>query len=127
MAVIDDNTARLLEILQRCFNPLEDGWIWYAFYVDDRAGGVVSQIEGDYGDPELTADSLAKIAAEVRPDRVFLALCRREGRPTEDDRRLWRHLRQQIDPAMLRDMVVFNGERTWSMRAEDAAARPLAG
>jgi len=47
---------------------------------------------------------------------LLLALCRREGRPTEADREMWRTLR-----------VVFNRDEAWSMRAEDSSAVRAAG
>jgi len=41
-------------------------------------------------------------------DRIYLALCRREGRPNEADRELWRGVRDRVSVALLIDMVVFN-------------------
>ena len=115
-------TDELLTILQAHFNPREEGWLWVAMYADDSDGGLVNQIEGEYDDPRETARALGRILNEVRPDHAYLALCRREGRPREADRELWRELRALVDPDRLIDVVVFNRRHTWSMRAEDAAA-----
>ena len=118
----DGRHDELLDILQRCYKPREDGWLWMAMYQDDQEGGVVSEIEGDYEDPVATADSLTAILNDVRPDRCYFALCRRGGRPRESDRWLWRRLREQISTDSLVDFVVFDDEAAWSMRAEDAEA-----
>jgi hypothetical protein len=112
----------LLTILQEHFNPREEGWLWLALYADDREGGVLSQIEGEYGEPTAIAQALGHILNEVAPDHAYLALCRWEGRPREIDRELWRELRGLVAPDRLIDMVVFNRQHAWSMRAEDAAA-----
>ena len=115
-------TDELLEILQHHFKPQEEGWMWMAFYADDSDGGVVNEITGEYEDPIVAADGLAHIMNEIDPDRVLLALCRSDARPTEADRRLWRRLRGLVDATKLADMVMFNRRAQWSMRAEDAAA-----
>jgi hypothetical protein len=112
----------LLAILQEQFNPREEGWLWVALFADDRDGGVVSQIEGEYEEPRETAHALGHIINKVGPDHAYLALCRHEGRPREVDRELWRELRSLVAGDRLVDMVVFNEEHAWSMRAEDAAA-----
>lgn len=112
----------LMSILQRFFNPREEGWLWLAFYEDDRAGGVLNQIEGQYEDPVATARSLAYLINEIGPDHAHVALCRWDGRPTEDDRELWRQLDRQVNTERLLDMIVFNAELRWSMRADDAIA-----
>jgi hypothetical protein len=115
-------TEELLAMLQEHFNPREEGWLWVALYADDREGGVLSQIEGEYEEPRATAHALGRIINEVGPDHAYLALCRHEGRPKEADRELWRELRRLVAGDRLLDMVVFNQRRGWSMRAEDAAA-----
>ncbi|HEY4631121.1 MAG TPA: hypothetical protein VIG96_07465 [Blastococcus sp.] len=115
----------LLSILQKFFNPREEGWLWLASYVGDDPRGVVSQVEGAYEDVEVTGRSLARIINEVGADRYWLALCRREGCPTESDREVWRLVRDLVSADALTDMVVFNRDRAWSMREEDAAAVPL--
>src|SRR3954454_8683503 len=123
-----DMTSRddeLLSILQKFFNPREEGWLWLASYVGDDPRGVVSQVEGAYEDVEVTGRSLARIINEVGADRYWLALCRREGCPTESDREVWRLVRDLVSADALTDMVVFNRDRAWSMREEDAAAVPL--
>jgi hypothetical protein len=114
--------AKLLGILQRFFNAREEAWIWLAMYDDDREEGVVSVFEGEYEDPARTASGLAYVINELPVDHAYVALCRTEGRPTEADRELWRGLRSQLKDATLVDMVVFNRDAAWSMRAEDAAA-----
>lgn len=114
-------TADLLSILQDCFNPREDGWLWVAVLPAEGSHGVVQQIEGDYEDPVPTADALAAIISGCGADRAFLALCRRDARPTEGDCILWRRLREAVRGELLIDMVVFNRHRTWSMRADDSA------
>ena len=116
-------TDEFLAILQSCYNPREEGWLWLATYRDDSDQGVVAQVEGHYEDAPATARSLALIVNEVPADRSYLALCRRDGRPTETDRELWRDLRRLAEPDRLIDMVVFNQSDSWSMREEDAAAR----
>ena len=121
-------TDELLAILQRCYNPREEGWLWLATFRDDSDQGVVDQFEGQYEDAPATAAVLAKIINEVGADHSYvahsyLALCRREGRPAEMDREMWRDLRRLAEPDLLIDMVVFNRRGSWSMRAEDAAAR----
>src|SRR3954453_558786 len=123
-----DMTSRddeLLSILQKFFNPREEGWLWLASYVGDDPRGVVSQVEGAYEDVEVTGRSLARIINEVGADRYWLALCRREGCPTESDREVWRLVRDLVSADALTDMVMFNRDRAWSMREEDAAAVPL--
>ena len=116
----------LLRILQECFNPREEGWLWLATYSDGVEGGVVGQFEGAYEDVSATAKGLALVINGCGADRAHLSLCRQEGRPTEADRRLWRELRAQVAPERLTDMVVFNGRAIWSMRGEDLGAS-LAG
>ena len=113
---------RLLTILQQHFNPREEGWLWLAFHADDGERGVLNQIEGEYDDPAATARSLAYLINEIGPDHASAFLCRWEGRPTEDDRELWRQLDRQVSAERLLDMIVFNGELRWSMRADDAIA-----
>ncbi|MBV9293725.1 MAG: hypothetical protein JO222_14890 [Frankiales bacterium] len=115
-------TEKLLAILQEHFNPREKGWIWLALYADGDDRGVVNQIEGEFGDPLEAAQALARIVNEIRPDHAYVALCRREGRPREVDRELWRELRRRVADERLFDMVVFSDRHAWSMRAEDAAA-----
>jgi hypothetical protein len=112
----------LLSILQEHFNPREDGWLWIALYEDGHHGGVVQQIDGEYEGAIETGRSLAYIINGCGAPHAFLALCRGDARPTEGDRELWRELRSLLDPRMLTDLVVFNRRKTWSMRAEDAAA-----
>ena len=112
----------LLSILQNYFNPREEGWLWPASYCGDDPQGVLGQFEGAYEDVDATGRGLAAIINGVGADRYFLALCRREGRPTEGDRQLWRIVRDQVEGDTLSDMVVFNRRRAWSMREEDAAA-----
>jgi hypothetical protein len=115
-------TDELLTILQQYFNPREEGWLWLATYHDDRADGVVEQFEGHYEDAAATAQGLARMITDSGADFAYLALCRREGRPTEADRAMWRELRRIESATSLTDMVVFNRRQIWSMRAEDAAA-----
>ncbi|MBV9486592.1 MAG: hypothetical protein JO246_11090 [Frankiaceae bacterium] len=116
----------LLGILQDHFNPREEGWLWVATFMDGAEGGVVNQIEGDYGEPIRMADSLAYIINGCGADRAHLALCRRGGRPREVDREFWRRLRDQIDADVLQDMIVFDRRGTWSMRGEDEGADAFA-
>jgi len=112
----------LLGILQQFFNHREEGWLWLAFYADDAPGGVLNQIEGQYEDPVTIAKSLAYLVNEIAPDRAHLAVCRWDGRPTEDDRELWRQLDRLVPADRLLDMIVFNAELRWSMRADNAVA-----
>ena len=112
---------KLLTILQDHYNPREEGWLWLATFFDGDDKGVVKQIEGEYPDPVQTGEALAHIINEVGA-QAYLALCRFEGRPREADRELWRVLRRGASPELLMDMVVFDSDRTWSMRAEDTAA-----
>lgn len=112
----------LLGILQQFFNPREEGWLWLAFYADDATGGLLNQIEGQYEEPVATAQSLAYLINNIGPDRAHLALCRWDGRPTEADRELWRELDRLVSSETLIDMIVFNAELRWSMRADDALA-----
>jgi len=114
--------GELLGILHEHFNPDEEGWLWLALYKDGRDGGVVNQVEGHYEDPAGTARGMALIINQVCADHAYVALCRRDGRPTEADRELWRQLSRQVSSEVLTDMVVFDAVRAWSMRAEDAAA-----
>jgi hypothetical protein len=116
-------TDELLTILQNCYNPREEGWLWLATYRDDMDQGVVAQVEGHYEDPPATAKGLATIINEASVDHCYLALCRREGRPAEMDREMWRDLRALAEPGRLIDMVVFNHRESWSMRQEDACAQ----
>src|SRR3954452_14076025 len=76
-------TDKFLAILQKSFNPREEGWLWLATYLDGREGGVVSQFEGAYEDVARTAAGLGHIIGGCGADRTYLALCRREGRPNE--------------------------------------------
>lgn len=117
---------QLLPILQECFSPREEGWMWHATYVPGTEQGVVNEIEGRYDDPVETARALAHIIIELEGTRSYLALCRAEGRPRESDRDLWRELRRLAGPESLDDLVIFNAETSWSMRAEDAAAQGAA-
>lgn len=114
-------TAELLAILQSCFNPREEGWLWLALYGDYQDTGVVQEFTGEYDDPEVTAHGLSRLIEAVAADRAYLALCRGDGRPTERDREMWRVLRRMVTPEALEDLVVFNRREAWSMRAEDAA------
>ena len=111
----------LLSILQEYFTTREEGWAWLAPH-GDRAGGVVSQIEGAYDDPAVAASAFALILRECDAEDGFLAICRWDGRPTETDRELWRSLRAEVSVEQLSDMVVFNDREAWSMREEDASA-----
>jgi hypothetical protein len=70
--------------------------------------------------------ALAEIINQVTPDRAWLALCRPDGRPREADREFWRRLRALVAAERLVDLVIFNRHSTWSMRAEDSAAKDLA-
>lgn len=115
----------LLAILQQYFNPREEGWLWVAFYDDDQPG-VVEQIEGDYEDVAATVTGLSQVINGVSFEHAHLAVCRREGRPTEADRELWRGLREAVDAARLVDLVVFNDRDAWSMRDEDRQAQRAA-
>lgn len=115
-------TDQLLTILQEFFNPREEGWLWLATYLEGQDGGVVMQFEGAYEDTVATARGLSLVVADGPADSYYLTLCRREGRPRESDRELWRALRANTEPDRLIDMVVFNRESAWSMRGEDAAA-----
>lgn len=115
-------TTDLLTILQRHFNPREEGWLWVALYDSGREGGAVNQIEGAYDEPTATAHALADIINGVRPDHAYLALCRSAGRPSEVDRELWRELCRLVPAERLIDLAVFNQRQAWSMRAEDIAA-----
>ncbi|HZU75443.1 MAG TPA: hypothetical protein VFA70_01685 [Dehalococcoidia bacterium] len=120
-------TAELLAILQKSFHPREEGWIWLAAYLEDTEGGTVSQFEGAYEQPLATARGLAEIMNGCGADRTYLAICRRDGKPTEADREMWRELRSLVDSSLLLDMVVFNRREAWSMRSEDAAAAMTSG
>jgi hypothetical protein len=113
----------LLGILQEHLNPREEGWLWIALYADGRDGGVVNQIEGHYEDALATARGVAAVINEIGPDKAYIALCRSDGRPTEEDRALWRELRDGVPADVLVDLAVFSEIRAWSMRKEDAAAR----
>jgi len=112
----------LLGILQQFFNPREEGWLWLAFYADDAPGGVLNQMEGQYEEPVATAESLAYLINEIAPDRASIALCRWDGRPTEDDRELWRRLDRLVSADRLLDMIVFNAGMCWSMRSDDVTS-----
>jgi hypothetical protein len=117
--------ATLLAILQDHFNPREEGWMWVAHFIDDdEESGVVNQIEGEYGEPLSMADGLAGVINGSHTQACLL-LCRRSARPTEADRELWRRLRDLVSAELLVDLVVFDRRGTWSMRDEDARARPL--
>jgi len=37
-------TDEFLAILQSCYNPREEGWLWLATYRDDSDQGVVAQV-----------------------------------------------------------------------------------
>jgi hypothetical protein len=117
----DKERRSLLSILQEYFHPREEGWVWLAPH-GDRAGGVISQVEGAYDDPDVAASAFVRILRECEAEGGFLAICRWDGRPTESDRELWRMIRAQVPVEQLGDMVVFNDQQTWSMREEDAAA-----
>src|SRR3954453_22900880 len=59
-----DMTSRddeLLSILQKFFNPREEGWLWLASYVGDDPRGVVGQGEGAYEDVEVAGRPLAPV------------------------------------------------------------------
>lgn len=114
-------TDDLLAILQDHYNRREEGWLWLATFFEDDEQGVVNQFEGAYSDPIQSAQGLAHVINELGA-RAFLALCRVDGRPREIDRELWRELRSQASPDLLIDMVVFDKDHAWSMRAEDTAA-----
>ena len=117
-------TDELLTILQEHFNPEEEGWLWLAVFRDDEPG-LLNQIEGNYTDPTLAAHALARIIGECNDHHAFIAICRWDGRPTETDREMWRDLRPMVPVDRLIDMVIFNRRESWSMRAEDAAAREV--
>ena len=117
-------TEHLLGILQDCFKPREEGWLWLALFAEVE-GGVVQQITGEYEGVRETAWFLAEAINRCRPDHAFVAISREDGRPTESDRELWRDLRGRVDPDVLVDLVVFNRDERWSMRGEDAGAVPL--
>lgn len=114
----------LIETLQLHFKPREEGWAWLALHDDDHPG-VVSEITGEYEGAVETAAALANIITGVGAVHAFLALCRASGRPTEADRRLWRHLREHVASDVLVDMVVFNDSAVWSMRAEDSTSHSI--
>ena len=118
----DRRIDTLMKILQQHFNPREEGWLWIALYADGRDGGVLNQIEGECTDIPATAHALTTIITGGDPDRVYLALCRWDGRPRESDRELWRMLDAQISSDKLADMIVFNDSQRWSMRADNIAA-----
>jgi len=112
---IDD----LLDTLQRFFNPSEEGWVWVALERDDVEGGIVSQVEGAYDDPRTAARGLANVIEASEADRAYVAICRWDGRPTEDDRAVWRELARTFSEENLIDMVAFNDLQRWSMRADN--------
>ena len=111
----------MLSILQEHYQRREEGWLWLATFFVDVERGVVNEFAGAYEDPIVTAQALAHIINGLGAS-AYLALCRFEGQPREADRELWRELRGQASPELLIDMVVFNKDRAWSMRAEDTAA-----
>lgn len=118
-------TSRIEElraILQEHFDPREDGWLWVATCATDADGGVVNQREGEYAEPKATAHALGRMINAATPDIAYVALCRRDGRPTESDRELWRELCRLVTRERLIDLVVFNQRQAWSMRADDVAA-----
>jgi hypothetical protein len=117
---------KLLPILQDCYKPRESGWLWVAFYREGDENGIVEEITGEYGDPDLMSAALAEIINGVTPDRAWLALCRPDGCPREADRAFWRRLRDLVEAERLVDMVIFNRQSVWSMREEDSAATGLA-
>lgn len=120
-------TDDVLAILQKCFHPREEGWLWLATYLVDAEGGRVSQFEGAYEHPTATAHGVADIVNGCGAERAYLAACRRDGRPTKGDRELWHELRPRVGPELLIDMVVFHRDEARSMRAEDAAATSVSG
>lgn len=115
-------TAELLRTLQQHFDPRDDGSLWVALYVDGDDGGIVNQVAGPYEDAVAAARALAMIVNETGADHAYVALCRPDGRPTDQDRELWRRLREQTSPEVLIDLAVFNATGALSMREEDAAA-----
>jgi hypothetical protein len=114
-------TDDLLEILQEHYNRDEEGWLWMASFFEADEKGILNEFAGAYSDPVQSARGLAHIINALGA-QAFLALCRVDGRPREIDRELWRELRSQASPDLLVDMVVFDKDHAWSMRAEDTAA-----
>ena len=112
----------LLSTLQQFFNPREEGWVWVALERDDLDRGVVSQIEGAYDDPSDAARGLTNVIEASEADRAYVAICRWDGRPTEDDRAVLSELDRTFSADRLIDMVAFNDVQRWSMRADSAAA-----
>lgn len=121
---------QLLTILQDHFDPREEGWLWLALFREDDGEGVVNEFTGEYADVEATGRALSLVinglVERCEVERAYLALCRYDGRPREADRELWRILRHEVPADVLLDLVVFNRDSAWSMRAEDAAARDQA-
>jgi hypothetical protein len=114
-------TDELLSILQDHYNRHEEGWLWLAAFFGDDEKGILNEFTGAYSDPVQTAQGLAQVINGLGA-QAYLALCRVEGRPRESDRELWRELRSQASPELLIDLVVFDKDHVWSMRAEDTAA-----
>ncbi|MDQ1688937.1 MAG: hypothetical protein QOK42_1912 [Frankiaceae bacterium] len=116
----------LLAILQEHYKPREEGWLWVALLRDGEEGGVLLEIARDGTDLRQLVPQLVQIVGECGVERCLFALCRGEGRPTEADREVWRKLRHEMADGLL-DLVVFNDQRLWSMRREDADAAAAAG
>ena len=120
-----DETRRenITQILVDHFSPREEGWMWMALEFDGRDEGLLNQIEGEFTEigPE-GRHHFVHALAEVAPDDVLFLLCRAEGVPREFDREFWRDARDAFAGSSVNivDMVVFNGEHTYSMRDEDA-------
>jgi hypothetical protein len=124
----DTRRSTLTRILCDHFKAREEGWMWIAFEYDDRDDGVVNQFEGEFVEiGHAGAHNLIHIIELADPDDVLVFLCRAEGKPREFDREFWRLVRDTFDGSSITivDMVVFNGDGTYSMRDEDAGRYEL--
>jgi hypothetical protein len=118
----------ILEILRDCYKPREHGWMWMLAQPPGADHGVMQEITGERIDNESIVGFVVDLAPRLGDVEMLVAVCRRDGRPTEADRELWRALRDHLDgtDARLIDMVVFNGDGLWSMREEDARSNAVA-
>jgi hypothetical protein len=123
-----NRTSELLGILQQHYNPREEGWMWVAVRPPYAERGALNQVEGEPLDPVTMVRSWSEILSSLGPVEVFIAICRRGGRPHEADRHFWRGMRNRFDgtETVLIDLVAFNHDEAWSMREEDAQSNAVA-
>jgi DNA repair protein RadC len=102
--------------------PNAEGTIWALFLDAQHRQLLATRVEdGMAGLYTERLQSLAYLVGNVGAHAVVLAVPRRDGRPTSDDREFWRRLRVLMvcEPAELLDVLVVGDDTFWSAERED--------